>query len=93
MWEEKVQRVLYETIPISPDGFCAPGVVLNSGVEYWFPKGILGLQEGRKVGLPSKISHAFQRTTVRNLVHAGVPDKLTMEMTCHKTRSLFGRPS
>ena len=83
------QRVLTREIQLEQDRII-PWVFHRKG------KPILSFRRSwatacRLAGQPGRIPHDFRRSAVRGMVRKGIPERVAMQLSGHKTRSVFER--
>lgn len=80
---------------IIPHVFHRDGVPIRSFYDSWrtacLDAGLGQRDPVTKRIKAERIPHDFRRTAVRNLVRAGIPERVAMQMTGHLTRSVFER--
>jgi integrase len=80
----RILQALHARRGRSEFGFTKDGEPIKYVYHYW-------RQAAERAGLPGLLLHDCRRSAVRNLVRAGVSDKIARAISGHKTRSVFDR--
>jgi integrase len=83
-----LRQVLDRRLQRRPPG--TPRVFLRDGVPVRVWRTALR-DACRKANVPHRMLHDCRRTAARNLIRSGVPERIAMLLTGHKTRAVFDR--